>query len=235
LARKENPQLFSRIPQQAESDLVTIVAGWIPTNKRLRKLLLNAWPQHFCRVFLRQIPIIQLPQFPDEKYLWREDGKDEDGNPRRDRRDNDGNVDSQVMTPTIKSFLAFRRSVLMIFVGLALIIIIMGAVSEGPQMVQDLVIGRGEEKLTHDDVRSMMTLFRSATGSGQRTELRKHLLKMQMQLLPGPMIIPEECSVVPCCLVNTRMLVVIASIPCTKWRISIKFKTYISSHWLENT
>ncbi|CAD7924304.1 unnamed protein product [Amoebophrya sp. A120] len=139
LARLENPQLFSRFT--GKKDCVWTCAGWIPKDANVRKLLLNAWPMHVARVFFRSTKVIQLPLFPDEKY-WTDKN----------------------LTPTIRSFLAFRRSILMIFVGLAFVIVAMGAVQELPQVCKTLFSGE-EESLTHEDVKSMLDMFRTA-GSG---------------------------------------------------------------------
>ncbi|CAD7935048.1 unnamed protein product [Amoebophrya sp. A25] len=143
LARLENPHLFSRLT--GRKDIVWTCSNWIPKNASVRRLLLNAWPMHVARVVLRRTKVIQLPLFPDEKY-WTD----------------------ATLTPTIRSFLAFRRSILMIFVGLALVIVAMGGAQEMPKVVSTL--SSDTEALTHDDVKSMLSMFRAGAGglSGSR-------------------------------------------------------------------
>ena len=137
LARKENPELFQRFTNQY--DPAQTCASWIPESARWRWLLLNAWPMHLARVFFRNKPVPQIPLFPDERH-W----------------------EDKTLTPTIRAFLAFRRSFLMVFLGVAIIILAMGCVQEAPAIVNNLILGAdASKKVEHSDVQAMMGIFRA--------------------------------------------------------------------------
>ena len=118
------------------------MVSWIPQDPFVRKVLCNAWPMHFARVFLRSTMLTKMPLHPDEKY-----------------------IDAKMVTPTIRIFLCWRRSVLFVFVGLAFLIIAMGSVYEAPEIVRVLLMSE-EEEVNHESVSRTITLLNALSIEG---------------------------------------------------------------------
>jgi hypothetical protein len=139
MARKENLGILQTI--SPGNTWVAQAVRNVPQDESIRKLLLCSFPAHYIRVCFRFVRLPMLSLLPDEKT-----------------------VTSSVMTPTIRVFLAWRRSVLMVFCGLAFVIIAMGSVFEAPEIIKDVFLDE-QQSVRHEDVVRTLTLLKAMNSN----------------------------------------------------------------------